>query len=449
MDPVIQTCLRVTSRQLPSALPIRTVMSTLDIDTVRVNFPSLANSAFIFADNAGGSQCLSSVVDRISDYLLHTNVQLGADYSVSVTSTDRVAQGVEAARQLLNASSVDEVGFGSSSTMVVENLARAIEADVHDDEEIIITGEHEANAGPWKRLAARKGLTVKVWHPAAAPGSDNPYAVSLLVEDLLPLITSKTRLVAFTACSNILGSVIPVQEVIKAIRAKASELGARKIETSVDCVAYAPHRQVDVQAWDVDYCFFSAYKVYGPHTSIFYAKAACLKSSLSSLAHHFLKVDDKTYKLQPGGTGYELVYGITAIPKYLRSLSQSQSLEESFRLIAEHEQTLVSPLLTYLKSKTSRGVRIVGEERAGLSRVPTISFVVVGDRAIRSQDVVKVFDQKGGVGIRYGHFYAYTLIDTLQPKLDVDDAVVRISLVHYNTVKDVERIIEILEEVLA
>ena len=114
----------------------------LDIALVRSKFPSL-ESGYIFADNAGGSQCLSSVVSCISDYLLNTNVQLGADYSVSVKSTQRVADGVEAARQLFNAASVDEISLGSSSTMLAENLARALEADVLSDEEIIVTGEHE------------------------------------------------------------------------------------------------------------------------------------------------------------------------------------------------------------------------------------------------------------------------------------------------------------------
>lgn len=133
-------------------------MTTLNIQTVRANFPAVAESTFVFADNAGGSQCLSSVVSKISDYLLHTNVQLGADYSVSVTSTGRVAEGVEAARQLLNAAHVDEVALGSSSTMLAENLARAIDDDILEDEEIIITGEHE---GKW-------------YHNPKYRGADNP-----------------------------------------------------------------------------------------------------------------------------------------------------------------------------------------------------------------------------------------------------------------------------------
>ncbi|KAI0666938.1 PLP-dependent transferase [Trametes maxima] len=425
---------------------------SLDIDAVRAAFPALA-SGFLYADNAGGSQALADVVARISDYLLRSNVQLGADYSVSATSTTRVASGADAARELFNAESDDEIAFGSSSTMLVENLARAIEADVKEGDEIIITGEHESNAGPWKRLAARKGAVIKLWpatHLAQYP--DNPYAVGLQLAALEPLISAKTRLVAFTACSNILGSIVPVQEIVAAARKRARERGREgKLEFCVDCVAYAPHRRIDVRAWDVEYCYFSFYKVYGPHTSVLYARAPSLRDSLTSLAHHFLSpaVDDKPYKLQPGGPGYELVYGCTGVPPYLRALAGSGTLADAWAAVARHEQTLLGPLLGFLRDRRERGVRVVGEEREGAGRVPTVSFVVVGERALRSRDVVSAFDAKGDIGIRYGHFYAYTLVDRLAPKVDVDDGVVRISLVHYNTVEEVRRIVGVLEEVLA
>ena len=117
--------------------------STFDIAEVRSQFPALADKPYIFADNAGGSQCLNGVVARISDYLLHTNVQLGADYAVSVESTKRVAEGCDAARELFHAESADEISLGSSSTMLMDNLARAMEKDFLRDEEIIVTGEHE------------------------------------------------------------------------------------------------------------------------------------------------------------------------------------------------------------------------------------------------------------------------------------------------------------------
>lgn len=126
----------------------KSTMSSLDISTVRSAFPAL-QSGFLYADNAGGSQCLGDAVARISDYLLNTNVQLGADYTVSQKSTSRVASGAEAAQELLNAASVGEVVFGSSATMLVQSLSRALEKDVGEGEEIIVTGEHEGPPAFW------------------------------------------------------------------------------------------------------------------------------------------------------------------------------------------------------------------------------------------------------------------------------------------------------------
>lgn len=119
----------------------------LDIDHVRTQFPSLA-SGYVFGDNAGGSQVTGDVIARISDYLTHTNVQLGADYSVGKLSTQRVLEGPIAAKELLNAADVNEVIFGSSSTMLVENLTRAMESDIQPGDEFIITEEHEGEFHP-------------------------------------------------------------------------------------------------------------------------------------------------------------------------------------------------------------------------------------------------------------------------------------------------------------
>lgn len=198
--------------------------------------------------------------------------------------------------KLVHASSKDEIVFGSASTMLVENLARAMEADVIDGEELVVSfADHEgnfecmhecifilcrlntilphgglssANIGPWVRLAKRRGVPLVPWHARVPPNAsrtndNNSFAVALQLSDLDSLITSKTRLVSFTACSNILGQLIDPREVIAHIRALGKAKGARKIEVCVDCVAFAPHRQMDVRAWDVDYAFFSYYKVSG------------------------------------------------------------------------------------------------------------------------------------------------------------------------------------------
>jgi selenocysteine lyase/cysteine desulfurase len=261
---------------------------SLDLDFVRSHFPIL-KTGYIFADNAGGSQIAKDAADRMYDYLLNTNVQLGADYSMSVKSTNKVlVEAPQSATKLFNAKSEKEVVFGPSSTANMENLCRGMEVkeEVTAEHEIIITGEHEgeliyfpslviahyrphrvvlANAGPWKKLAKRVGATIKFWH-AKPTNPENPYSIAHHVEDLLPLITSKTRIIAFTATSNILGSILPVREIVKAARAKAAEVGSKKVEFSIDCVAYAPHRLIDVQDWDVEYCVFSYYKVRLPHS---------------------------------------------------------------------------------------------------------------------------------------------------------------------------------------
>ncbi|KAL1744692.1 pyridoxal phosphate-dependent transferase [Schizophyllum fasciatum] len=472
----------------------------MNITKARAQYPVLTGpKPFIFADNAGGSQVPKNVVSRIVDYLLNTNVQLGADYAVSQVATRRVmVEGPTAAKILFNAESPDEIVLGASSTLNIENLAHGLAGDVKAGDEIIITGEHEANGGPWKHLAARVGAIIKTWpHRQVDPA--NPYAVALVVDDLLPLITPKTRLVAFTATSNVLGSVVPVKDVVRAVRDKAAEAGSPKVEVCVDAVAYAPHKKIDVRAWDVDYCVFSCYKIYGPHVSALYVRAAALKKSVSSIVHHFLQVPEVAYKIMPGGPGYEGVYAITGIIPYLLSLtpdgekllsetsllddpgadsmpllthaSLPAALDGAWAAIAAHELMLMAPLLGFLThpDQWARGVRIAGDgggfqedssrsvsapfQNHVAGRAPTVSFVLVestnGKPRLRSKEVVEYFDKKGGIGIRYGHFYAYTLVSQLSPCNDPADGVIRISLVHYNTVEEVQRIIEVLKEVLA
>ena len=140
------SCLSHLSQSLPTTPTMPE--PSFDIAEVRSRFPALGDRGYIFADNAGGSQCLATVVARISDYLLHTNVQLGADYSASVSSTQRVKEGVDAARELFHAENAEEISLGSSSTMLIENLARAMESDFLGGEEIIVTGEHEGERLP-------------------------------------------------------------------------------------------------------------------------------------------------------------------------------------------------------------------------------------------------------------------------------------------------------------
>lgn len=130
-----------------------------------------------------------------------------------------------------------------------------------------------------------------------------------------------------------------------------------------------------------------------------YVRAPALEHSVTKIVHHFLDVDTVAYKLQPGGPGYELVYGATGVIPYLLSLTPKNDLRASFDAIAAHEQTLLQPLISFLVDpvQKERGVRIVGEETVNLERVPTVSFIVTGQRPLKSRTIVDFFDKKGGV----------------------------------------------------
>jgi cysteine desulfurase family protein (TIGR01976 family) len=408
-------------------------MKSLDLEFVRSFFPALKGD-WIFMDNAGGTQTVHQVADRISDYLLHTNVQLGASYEVSVKSGARVDEAQAVWASAINASSPAEVAFGSSTTMLLQSLSRSLGQLFQPGDEVIVTNcDHEANIGPWLQLQGR-GVKVKSW-------SLNPDTFSMDLGELEKLMTDKTRLVAFTHVSNILGTINPV----KAITRFVHERGAM---VCVDGVAYAPHRLIDVHDWDVDFYAFSLYKVYGPHYALLYGKQEHFEK-LPGINHFF--IDEVPYKIQPGNVNYELSYGLLGITDYFRALFGAMQvnastgfhneLGEVFNMIADHEETLTAKLLDYLLQKP--GIQVIGDPTPDRNhRVSTISFIREGTQ---SSTVTQAVD-RSKIGIRYGDFYARRLIDSLG--LTKLDGVVRVSMVHYNTPGEVEKLIRALEDVL-
>ena len=213
--------------------------------------------------------------------------------------------------------------------------------------------------------------------------------------------------------------------------------------TCVDAVAYAPHRRVDVRALGVDFYFASLYKVYGPHVGVMFGRREALLEARGT-NHFFVAPDALPGKFEPGGVNYELVASLAGIVEYLEGVGAragDPSIDGAFRAIAAHEERLVTPLLEFLVGHPS--VTLVGDPSPdGARRVPTVSFTVEG-RA--SSEIPPLLDERG-VAVRYGHFYAYRLIRDLG-LLD-RDGVVRVSLVHYNSPAEVERLVEALDVVL-
>jgi cysteine desulfurase family protein (TIGR01976 family) len=377
---------------------------------------------------------LRRVADRVRDYLLTSSVQLGASYAASAAAGEKVLAARRAVAELINAPSDDEVVMGGATTALMFVLTQALKYGVQPGDEIIVTdSDHEANIGGWMRLR-EAGAVVKVWHT-------DPEALSLELSSLEPLLGPRTKWLAMTWASNILGTVNDVAEVARRVHA----VGAR---LCVDAVAYAPHRLVDVQASGADVVVFSFYKVFGPHYAVMWVQRSLLMQ-LPSLNHYFIGADVVPYKLQPGNVNYELSYGCIGIRDYLVDVgtrlgqagTSRQRMQAAFDAFEMHEDALAERLLAYLRGK--RGVRVIGRAAAGDGqRVPTIAFVAVG---IVPEAVVRHVD-RFGIGIRWGDFYAKRLVERL--RLHEAGGVVRVSTAHYNTRGEIDRLIHHLEEVL-
>lgn len=404
----------------------------LDLNFVRAQFPSL-NKDWIFFDNAGGAQVPLPVITRITDYLNHFNVQHGASYLPSVEATNRIESAVRAFTLFINARYHSEIVFGSSTTQLLRNLSLSLGQNLKPGDEIIVSNsEHEANIGPWISLR-KAGIKITFWKV-------NPETFLLDLNELETLLNNHPRLLAITHASNIFGHINPIREIVTLAHSKNTLV-------CVDGVGYAPHRKIDVQALSADFYCFSLYKTFGPHQALLYIKQEILES-LPGINHFFINEKTLPYKLQPGNINYELTYGALGIIDYLEQLTirhfaappATTWLEDIFSLIAAYEEILCKRLLAFLTNKPT--ISIIGSSGPfRTSRLPIISFIIQDKK---SDEIVKQVDNQK-IGIRFGDFYARRLINELN--LDSTKGVVRVSLVHYNTVEEVDKLIDVLDRI--
>lgn len=405
----------------------------MDINWVRQQFPVFKNHPkMFFMDNAGGSQTVGYALNAITEYLTHYDVQLGASYITSAQASKKLEQATQHIQTFINAKHIEEVIVGPSSTALVRILSLCMAQGWQAGDEIIITDvDHECNRAAWIDLE-KQGIVIKTWQV-------NPHTFELETDALFELMSNKTKLVCFTHVSNILGSINPIEQWTKLIHEYDAQV-------CVDGVAYAPHRLIDVQTWDVDYYYFSTYKTFGPHQAVLYGKRELL-NALPGINHAFIKTSP--YKFQPGNVNYELCYAMGAVVQYLCDLGSGETdaiinrahLEKTYQQIAFYEAELLAPLIDFLNQQ--KEVRIIGFNNAEPNqRVATLSFV---HKTIDSKTLVEQVDRHN-IGIRFGDFYAVELINKLS--LRMQNGVVRISLAHYNTNKEVELLIAALKSLL-
>jgi cysteine desulfurase family protein (TIGR01976 family) len=407
------------------------VMS-INIDLIRRQYPALA-SGFAYLENAGGSQMPRIVADSMRHYMLHTFVQLGAGYEVSRKATATVDEAHAFMNLFVNGQQTGEVAFGSSTSTLCRMLADCYAEILQPGDEVIVSEiGHEANVGPWVRLE-KHGIKIKWWRL-------DPESMTTPLGGLEPLLTEKTKIVAFPHVSNLLGEILDV----KAITALAHRVGARVI---VDGVAYAPHRAIDVQDWDVDWYAFSAYKVYGPHMGVLYGKRKAFLE-LTGPNHFFISHDEIPYKFELGSANYESCAGVVGLSHYFKLLAGQDAevspdrttITKAYEVMAACEAPLQERMISDLLTKPQ--VRIMGPSHWQSSRVGTVSFV---HQSLSSASIVRIVDEHN-IGIRNGNMYAYRLCEALG--LEPEDGVVRVSFVHYNTLEEIERLIRVLDSVL-
>lgn len=414
--------------------PSETTAATVDIDTIRKQFPALQQET-VFLENAGGSQVPAIVADAIRDYMLTTYVQLGAGYDISSICTDTVNRAHDFVNLLMGGSDTGKVILGASCTQLTMMIADCYAPILKPGDEIIISEEgHEANIGPWEKLGQRvEGVTVKTWPVDPATGESK-------LDELAKLLNERTKLVAVPHVSNLRGEILDIKRITEMVH----DAGARIV---VDGVAYMPHRAPDVAAWDVDWYSYAVYKVYGPHMGGMYGKRDAIRE-LTGPNHFFIPDGAIPYKFEPGGVSHEGCAGLLAFGEYLNFLSSRaadaevdrQCVLDAYDVMTQCELPLQERFIEYLQSKPK--VRIIGPNHAEPSRVGTISFI---HESTKSADIAKAA-HTANIGIRHGHMYAYRMCEAMG--IDLIDGVARVSFVHYNTLDEIERLIAAIDPLL-
>ena len=410
-------------------------MSDLDLDFVRSQFPAFAEPSlegFAHFENAGGSFACRQTIEWLNRYYRQTKVQPYYAFAPSKLAGEQMDTARERMAAWLNVGD-DELHFGPSSSQNTYVIAQALRQQLRPGDEIIVTNQdHEANIGAWSRLHA-DGAVIREWKV-------DPQTAELNPKDLEALLNSRTRMVAFTHCSNVVGSINPVREITDLVH-RAGALAF------VDGVAFCPHGLPDLTALGADLYLFSLYKVYGPHLGAMFMRRE-LNAQLPPQGH-FFNADYPAKRFTPAGPDHAQIATVNGVMDYLHAVAERHgSGDEPVQhkaaavrtLFRDHETALLQPLLDFLSRHPK--VRPIGRVRA-TERAPTVAFTVKG----RSSAELAERLAEANLGVGVGNFYAYRLLKALG--IDTDDGTVRASFVHYTSKDEIDRLIRTLDSLLS
>ena len=391
---------------------------------IRQHFPALERVhngyPVAYFDGPGGTQVPRYVVEKMTDYLYHHNANTHWAYPTSAETDAAIEHAREVCADFLNASPA-EIAFGANMTTLTYHLSRALGRRFSTGDEIVVTEmDHHANVDPWRRLAVERGVTVRTVRMDTATGT-------LVQDDLERFIGPKTRVVAIGAASNALGTINDLPTVIAMARA----VGALVF---VDAVHYVPHAPLDVRALDCDFVGMSAYKFYGPHIGVMFAKKALLEQI------DFPKLvpapDYAPENAETGTQNQEGMVGAAAAVEYLSSLASGPNRRENLRAVFAEMHARTSRLFERLWNGLSSLSRVtLYGVPPGAPRTPTLSFTIDG---VTSTEAARYLSDNG-LFLSHGDFYAWTVVQRLGL---APEGLIRAGCACYTTEDEIDRLIE-------
>ena len=415
----------------------------LDVAALRDHFPALARSIggvpVAYLDGPGGTQVPRECIAAMTAYLETSNANHGGAFAAAVESDAILHEAHAAAADFIGAHEADDVAFGPNMTTLTFAVSRAIGRDLRAGDEIVVTRlDHDANVAPWLAVAEDRGCTVR-WVELADDRA------TLDLEGLDRVLSERTKVVAIGLASNALGTITDVGRVIEAAHA----VGAIAY---VDAVHAAPHLPIDVAALRADLLVCSPYKYFAPHLGMLTGR----RELLERLTAYRVRPAgaDLPGKWETGTQSHEAIAGLLGTFGYLERLGAAYGdvapdadrrarLRAAMAAIRAHERGLSAGVLERLATVPGLTLHGIADPSRLDERVPTFSFTLAGHapREIASHlagRAISTWD---------GDFYAWELVRALG--LSDEGGLLRIGLVHYNTLEEIDRLVAALGELAA
>jgi len=387
-----------------------------------------------FFDGPGGTQVPQPVIDAISNYLRRDNANSGGNYATS-RRTDAVIAGARTAMADFFHCDADEVVFGQNMTSLTFAFSRAIGRQLKPGDEIVVTRlDHDANVSPWLTMAEDRGVTVR-W--AEIHDED----CTLNMADLASKISGKTKLVAVGYASNAVGTINPVKEIVRL----AHNAGALAF---IDAVHYTPHGLIDVTDLDCDFLVCSTYKFFGPHMGVLFGK----REHLAGLRPYKVRplTEAIPFRWEWGTLNHECIAGITACVDYIADIGRQAcpsattrraAIQAAYEVMHEHEHALLERAMEGLTR--IKGLKIYGitDPSRFDHRCATLAIRIEGHTP---QELANKLSDRGFFTWD-GNYYAINLTEHLG--VEKSGGFLRIGLVHYNTIEEVDRFLAALREI--